>query len=83
MIDVWWKIDTFCKDSKTLSLDFDVCSFCWVYFCTKKFVRTQQLVTHALAKFASYKLFYFCYNFDSLTPSVSEACLRDVAALSF
>jgi hypothetical protein len=27
MTDVWWKIDTFCKDSKTLSLDFDVCSF--------------------------------------------------------
>ncbi len=43
MTNVWWKIDTFCKDSKTLNLDFDVCSFCWVY-------RETNSVAYALAK---------------------------------
>jgi hypothetical protein len=39
-------------------------------------------VAHALAKFASHHSLFFCCNSDSLPPSVSEAWLRDVVALS-
>ena len=75
MTNVWWKIDTFYKDSKILSLDFDVCSFCRVY-------REVNSVAHALAKFISHHSLFFCCNFESLPPSVLEAWLRNVAAFS-
>jgi hypothetical protein len=69
---VLWKIDSISKDSKTLCLDFDLCSFCWVS-------REANSVAHALVKFASHQPGVFSCNFDSLPPFVIEAWVRDVA----
>lgn len=69
-----WKIATFYKDSKALSLDFDFCSFCWDN-------REANLVVHALIKYAFHQLISFSCNNDFLSPFGIEAWSRDVVSV--
>ena len=70
-----WRIQTLVSNIKCVALDFNVCSFYWV-------PRDVNALAHSFAKFASSQDFCFSCNSTNLPPSVHEAWIRDLLALS-
>jgi hypothetical protein len=69
-----WNIEVICNDVRSLAVDFNLCSFCWVK-------RETNMVAHTLAKLGPQLELLIVFFPKNLPPLVEEAWFRDFSCI--